>query len=69
VSDETKPWWQSTTIWGALGAAVIAMMGVLGEAVSAGDVAAVAGHADRIAGAVLAIVAIWGRIRANRRVR
>ena len=69
--DNTKPWWQSRTIW----ASILTMIGGVGVAFGLFD----QGTADLIgaegpdllvglAGAVLGLISLWGRMRATKRI-
>lgn len=70
--DETKPWYQSTGVIGALIAVGATLAGAFGWTIDAetqkamtADVGAIVTAAVAVAGGVLALV---GRIRATRRV-
>lgn len=65
---ENKPWYLSKTVWGSLiavGAAVAAGFGVI---VDAGTQDEIAGYAVAIAGAVGGLVAVWGRVKAEKKI-
>lgn len=57
-----QPWWRSRTIWAAGGAAIASLSGFLGE------VAGLFEQIDRLAAAALAVYAIYGRIKADKRI-
>jgi 2-methylisocitrate lyase-like PEP mutase family enzyme len=73
--DDTKSLLASKTIWGALLAIAASVAGALGFAISGDDQTAALGLVDqifaewdRIAALVGGILALYGRIRATRRI-
>lgn len=61
-----KPWWQSKTIWAALGVFLITIAPELG--LSSDDAAGIGGAVGDIAAGALALFAIIGRLRATKRI-
>lgn len=66
---DAKPWWQSTTIWSGIGSVIVAGAGIWLQApVGANDVVDGATAAGQIAAGALGLLAIYGRLRAARRI-
>lgn len=68
-SGGVKPFWKSKTIWAALGVFLVSIapelgIGGLGE----NDIADGAGAIGQIVSGGLALIAIWGRIKAKDRI-
>ncbi|MCB8836089.1 hypothetical protein [Aurantimonas sp. VKM B-3413] len=63
--DDTKPWYLSRTIWGSVVALAAAGAGIFGYEVDAGTNEALTSALIEGAGAVGAIVAIYGRLAAR----
>lgn len=59
--NETKPWWQSTTIWAALGAFLVTALPELGIGISDSE-------ANNVVAGGFALAAIVGRLRAKSRI-
>ena len=59
---EYQPWWRSRTIWAAGAAAIASLSGFIGE------IAGLAEQIDRLAAAGFALYAIYGRIKADKRI-
>lgn len=68
----SKPLWQSTTFIGVIIMVLAQVAAIFGYQVSPDDITAITGNADQlVAGlvtAIGAIVAIWGRVRATKRI-
>ncbi len=62
MTGPSKAWWRSRTIWGAAGAALVAATGMVS------DLAGAAEQVERLATVLFALYAIWGRVKAERRV-
>lgn len=67
-NQHVKSWWASTTIWGAIGVIIVAVLSAFGADVADGDAAAIGSGLGSIATGVFALVAIWGRINASKRI-
>ena len=65
---EDKPWYASSTIWGALIAVAASLGGLIGINLSAQDQAALTEIALQLASVGGALLAIYGRLRADRRI-
>lgn len=63
--NEIKTWYQSKTVWGALIAVAASILQVAGLELGPASQAELADIAVAIAGAVGALVALYGRIVAN----
>ena len=63
-----KPWWASRTIWSAIGVLIVAVLQLLGVAVSDAEAAEIATALGDLAIAIFAVTTIWGRIRATQRI-
>lgn len=64
--EEKKQWWESRTIWGglvAIGAAVAGAFGIAADETTQGDITDLI---MVIAGAVGGLLAIYGRLRAEK---
>ena len=57
-----QPWYRSRTIWAAAAAAVASLSGFIG------DLAGLAEQIDRLAAAGFALYAIYGRLKADKRI-
>lgn len=66
--DDTKQWYLSKTVWGGLIAVLASLPRAMGIDIDAGTQAAIADDLVALAGAVGGLVAIYGRIAANRRL-
>lgn len=63
-----KPWWQSKTIWSAVGILIVTILGAFGVEASEADAAEIGAGLGSIVTGVLALVAIYGRIVARDRI-
>ncbi|PAL20205.1 hypothetical protein [Sphingopyxis sp. GW247-27LB] len=68
MTNSPKPWWQSKTIWGAIGVFIITVAPELGIGVSSDDAAGIGGAVSNIATGVFALFVIFGRLRAKQRI-
>lgn len=66
--DETKAWYQSKTIWGALAAIVASILQAAGAPLEPGMERDLVEALTTFAGAAGGLVAIYGRLSAERRV-
>lgn len=66
--DDTKQWYHSKTVWGGLIAVMASLLQATGIDIDAGTQGALADDLVALAGAVGGLVAIYGRIAANRRL-
>lgn len=64
----TKGFFSSVGIWGGLIALGAGVAGIFGYAVSADDTAQLSALVDDLVAAVGGLVAIWGRIRATKKI-
>lgn len=67
--NETKPWYLSRTVWGALIAIAASLGGAFGIVFSEQDQAALSDAILEIVGALGAVVALYGRLSASRMLR
>lgn len=63
--DESKDWYRSKTIWGALLAVGASLVQFMGVEVSPGDQMVIADSAVSIAGAIGGLLAVYGRLTAK----
>lgn len=66
--NETKPWYLSKTIWGALVSVAATLGGMFGVPVDVGGQAALTDSILQTVSAVAGIVAILGRVSADSRI-
>lgn len=66
---EEKSIFASKTFWGALIAGGSALLAVFGVDVSAGEQSALVGGLAAVGGVVGTVVAIWGRFKAEKKVK
>jgi len=69
MSDLTKPWWQSKTVIGGLVALGAGIAGIFGVALGPDDQAVTTDALVGIAGAIGGLLAVYGRIKANRAIK
>nr|WP_298100717.1 hypothetical protein [uncultured Shinella sp.] len=69
MTDETKPWYMSRTVWGALIAITASLANAAGVEIKAGDEGELADLLVSAAGTIGGLIAIYGRISARRPVR
>jgi hypothetical protein len=71
---DTKPWWQSTTVWANVATVVIGYavsMGFIPSAVGDAIINATPGTAQHLIGLVTTItglLGIWGRVKATTKI-
>ena len=66
--DTTKPWWASVTIWGALVSLIVFVARIFGLHPDDAWSRDATDLLVNLAGAVASAVAIWGRLRATRKI-
>lgn len=65
----SKAWYQSRTIWGGIGGVAVALSALfVGAAGVIGDAATLAEQLERLGSAGFALLAIYGRIKADKRI-
>ncbi|WP_421594545.1 hypothetical protein [Shinella sp. M27] len=69
MNDETKPWYTSRTVWGALIAIAASLANAAGIEITAGDEGELADLLVSAAGVIGGLIAVYGRISARRPVR
>lgn len=67
--DESKPWFMSRSVWGALVAIAAGIGGTFGIMIAEQDQATLTDAILQIAGAVGAVVALYGRLSASQILR
>lgn len=70
VQETQKRWWRSTTIMGAVIAIAGGVLNMTPDDIAAaqGLASAAAGHLSGLATVIGGVVAIYGRVRANKRI-
>lgn len=68
MEPETKPWWASKGVWGGVVAAAAGLAGLWGVTVGPAEVEQIVTLFTAVTSAVAGLVAVWGRIRASRRL-
>ena len=66
--DETKQWYLSKTVWGALIAILASLLPAMGMELDTGAQARLVDDLVSLAGAVGGLVAIYGRLTAEKRL-
>ena len=69
MTDETKPWYMSRTVWGALIAIAASLANAAGVEIKAAAEGELAALLVSAAGTIGGLIAIYGRISARRPVR
>lgn len=67
--DDTKAWYRSKTIWGALLAIFASLANIFGVEIAGAEQAALAEHVVALVAAAGGILAIIGRVGARRTLR
>lgn len=65
---ESKTWWRSATIWGALASMLAHLLSFLGYQLAESETQWVAENAPALAGMIADMIAIGGRVRARKRL-
>lgn len=68
MSDESKSWWMSKTVWGGVVALIGGILGVFDYTLAPEDQALILEIAAGITTGVGGIVAIWGRTKASKTI-
>jgi hypothetical protein len=66
--DETKQWYQSKTVWGALIAIIASLLPAMGMELDGSVQGQLADNLVSLAGAIGGLVAIYGRLTAEKRL-
>ena len=64
----TKPWWQSKTVWGGLVTLLAVILGAFGYDLGTEDQKQLVEILSQIAASVGAVIAIYGRLTATKRI-
>lgn len=65
---EAKKWWESKAVWGGIVAVLAGASGLFGITLGADEQAQVADAAMAIASAVGGLLAVYGRVKADKKV-
>lgn len=65
---DEKVWWQSKGVWGSLIAVAAGIAGAFGFNIDSAGQEVIASSVVAIAGAVGGLIALWGRIRAEKKL-
>jgi hypothetical protein len=68
LMENSKQWYQSKTVWGALVAIVASLLHVSGMDLDAGGQQQLADSLVAISGAVGGLIALYGRLRADKKL-
>lgn len=66
--NDSKKWYQSKSVWGGIVALLAVLLGAFGYSIGDGDQSALIDSLSVIGGAVGSLVAIYGRVKASKRV-
>lgn len=66
--DQVKSWFQSKAVWGGVLAFLGAVLGYFGIDFAAADQAEAVEFVSQLAAAVGGLLAIWGRVKAEKRI-
>jgi len=66
--NESKKWYQSKSVWGGMVSLLAVLLGVFGYSIGGGDQSSLVDALTLLGGAVGSIVAIYGRVKASKRV-
>ena len=73
MEEQTKPWWQSKTIWGALITIIALILSLFGVQIDEQTKQVLINEsvalATAVAGIVGAVLSIYGRIKAKQRIK
>ena len=67
--DEQKSWWQSKTIWAGVIAIVEAIAGIFGISINDTTQKEIVDYIMVVASAISGLLAIYGRVNANKLIR
>lgn len=68
MTDDSKKWYQSAGVWGGVCTVAFALAGAVGWQVAPADQAQAISYVTGIATGIAGLVALWGRVRATRRI-
>ncbi len=66
--EENKSWWQSKTVWGGIIAFVAGIAGAFGIDIPGTEQAAISEAVYAVAVGVGSLLAVYGRLKANRKI-
>lgn len=66
--DDNKVWWQSKSVWGSIVAVLAGVAGAFGLNIDGAGQEIIATSIVGIVGAVGGLIALWGRIRADKKL-
>lgn len=66
--EDSKAWYASRGVWGSLVAVGAGIAGIWGYSITEADQATVVAAVSAIAGSVGGLVALWGRLKASKKV-
>lgn len=69
MDDDGKPWWQSKTITAAIAAILVTVLSAFGIQMAESDAVAIISAIGSIITCALTLFAIWGRIRADQKIK
>lgn len=69
IDTPTKPWWQSKTVWGGVVALAAGVAGVFGVAIPEAAQGEIAVSLTALAGAIGGLLSIYGRLKAERKLK
>jgi len=67
--EQTKPAYQSITLWAALAVLVVQVPALFGIGLSPAEAMSITAHLDNILTSAAALVVAWGRIRATTQIK
>lgn len=67
--NDTKSWLASRTVWGGIVAVLAAVAGLFGLPIDAGTQAQLIETLVAVAGGVGGLLAIWGRVKADKAIK
>ncbi|QDP59291.1 MAG: hypothetical protein Tp136SUR676911_30 [Prokaryotic dsDNA virus sp.] len=65
---DSKKWYQSKSVWGGIVALLAVLLGAFGYSITGDDQSLLIDSLSIIGGAVGSLVAIYGRVKASKRV-
>lgn len=67
--DQDKNWWQSKAVWGGIIAFLAGIAGLFGIVVPEAVQGDLTTHVTALAGAIGGLIAVYGRIKAERKLK
>ena len=67
--NETEKWYESRTVWGAIGTIIVLLGGQLGYKISSEELQAFIVTVMSLVGSVTAAIAWYGRIKATKKIK